>query len=247
MSDSGKPRVGLRHKLMDAARSISFHLRPFKKRRLYQARARCATPHDYYVFARKVFRIGQIEQEITGFLELAKSANPTTVVEIGMNTAGNSFFLSQALPNVEMFVGLDMVLQNWNRLLRFARPGQKLDAFVGSSYDPQTVERVGQHLNGRPVDVLFIDGDHRYQGVRDDFLAYRKFVRPGGIIAFHDICTSDDLSQAASETVWAGDVPQLWQRLRGAYTHHDFIARPNQQGFGIGALIYDPQAPLPEL
>ena len=37
-----------------------------------------------------------------------------------------------------------------------------------------------------PVDMLFIDGDHSYEGVRGDWEAWRLHVRRGGIIALHD-------------------------------------------------------------
>lgn len=36
------------------------------------------------------------------------------------------------------------------------------------------------------VDILFIDGDHFYQGVINDFLLYEKMVRAGGYIVFDD-------------------------------------------------------------
>jgi len=38
----------------------------------------------------------------------------------------------------------------------------------------------------RPLDLLFIDGDHSYEGCRTDMQAWLDFVRPGGWIAFHD-------------------------------------------------------------
>jgi hypothetical protein len=33
---------------------------------------------------------------------------------------------------------------------------------------------------------IFIDGDHSYQGVRQDILDYFPILAPGGIMAFHD-------------------------------------------------------------
>ena len=34
------------------------------------------------------------------------------------------------------------------------------------------------------LDLLFIDGDHSYEGVRQDYKMYSKLVRDGGLIAF---------------------------------------------------------------
>ena len=39
--------------------------------------------------------------------------------------------------------------------------------------------------SGPDDDFLFIDGDHT--GVGRDYEMYRDLVRPGGLIAFHDI------------------------------------------------------------
>jgi predicted O-methyltransferase YrrM len=38
----------------------------------------------------------------------------------------------------------------------------------------------------RTLDVLFIDGDHSYQGCSTDMKAWMPFVRQGGWVAFHD-------------------------------------------------------------
>lgn len=37
-----------------------------------------------------------------------------------------------------------------------------------------------------PIDVLFIDGDHTYEGVKDDWDNFSPFVKPGGKVFFHD-------------------------------------------------------------
>lgn len=41
-------------------------------------------------------------------------------------------------------------------------------------------------LRGRQIDLLFIDGDHHYEPVRDDCLKFSPFVRSGGLLVFHD-------------------------------------------------------------
>lgn len=37
-----------------------------------------------------------------------------------------------------------------------------------------------------PADLVFIDGDHSYQGCLGDIQAWRKHVKPGGLLALHD-------------------------------------------------------------
>ena len=39
---------------------------------------------------------------------------------------------------------------------------------------------------GEQVDVVFVDGDHSPEGVREDWRAWHPHVRSGGVMAFHD-------------------------------------------------------------
>lgn len=43
----------------------------------------------------------------------------------------------------------------------------------------------GQHFPLRP-DLVFVDGDHCYQGVVEDIHAWLPKVKPGGLLVFHD-------------------------------------------------------------
>ncbi|MCM8787820.1 MAG: class I SAM-dependent methyltransferase [Candidatus Omnitrophica bacterium] len=39
-----------------------------------------------------------------------------------------------------------------------------------------------------PIDFIFIDADHTYSNVKEDFIFWSKFLKVGGYIAFHDAC-----------------------------------------------------------
>lgn len=55
-----------------------------------------------------------------------------------------------------------------------------IDPVVGAS------ATVASEWDGRPIRLLFIDGDHAYDHVRRDFEAWGRWVVPGGTIVFHD-------------------------------------------------------------
>lgn len=57
--------------------------------------------------------------------------------------------------------------------------------FIGYSQSKEAIEFV-RNLN-RTFDVVFIDGDHTYEGVSADVINYSKFVSPGGYLIMHDI------------------------------------------------------------
>lgn len=59
---------------------------------------------------------------------------------------------------------------------------------------------------GTKFDLIFIDGDHSYVGVKRDIALTRNLVPPGGLIAFHDYGRPSDpgVSQAVNEFVEEG-------------------------------------------
>ncbi len=54
----------------------------------------------------------------------------------------------------------------------------------GSSHDPETLKKLKERLNGRDINILFIDACHKYEDVRHDFETYSPLCVD--IIAFHD-------------------------------------------------------------
>lgn len=43
-----------------------------------------------------------------------------------------------------------------------------------------------------PIDFLFIDGDHSYEGIRADWEGWSRFVAPGGVVCLHDSRATDE-------------------------------------------------------
>lgn len=56
---------------------------------------------------------------------------------------------------------------------------------LGDSADLKTLEKLKTMLAGRKIDLLFIDGNHTYEGVRADHEFYGPLTRH--LIAFHDV------------------------------------------------------------
>ncbi|BBO79781.1 hypothetical protein DSCO28_03470 [Desulfosarcina ovata subsp. sediminis] len=69
----------------------------------------------------------------------------------------------------------------------------------------------------KPLRLLFIDGDHSYEGVKKDFEMWSPFIVKSGIIAFHDV------------TVWNG-VTRFYRQLLSANNCYYEIMRINTLG-----------------
>ncbi|MCK4826709.1 class I SAM-dependent methyltransferase, partial [bacterium] len=182
--------------------------------------------------SRGLYKIKSIQKksEILALSELVKQSNPATILEIGTAQAGTLFIWSQIA--TEMVITCDILEPAYRKDLyeSFPPPASdcKVKILTGDSHTKDFKNLVAKMLEGRKVDFLFIDGDHTEEGVRKDFNDYKGFVRPGGIVAFHDI-----IEKQLTET---NQVYYLWKDLRESFDTKEFIDNPEQCGYGIGVV-----------
>jgi predicted O-methyltransferase YrrM len=205
-------------------------------------RIRALQPHldpaAAVAFARSQAAIApnQKDDEIMWLLRRLEAERPKVVLEIGTDRGGTLFLWTRVAAPDALLVTLD-IQKMVGRLGRlspfalvrrsFARDRQRIELVDQvDSQDEQTVERVQVLLRGRPVDYLFLDGDHRYEAVRRDFELYTPLVRPGGIVAFHDISpkTTPDTEGAAA----------FWAELKAGNATEELVVTDGVAGYGIG-------------
>ncbi|OHX37135.1 hypothetical protein BJL95_20905 [Methylomonas sp. LWB] len=80
-------------------------------------------------------------------------------------------------------------------------------------FSTEMVEEVATQTNH--LDVLFIDGDHSYEGVKADWEAYKHFLMPGSIVIFHDWGWAEGVQRVIEENVKPvvgnfGCLPNMW-------------------------------------
>lgn len=116
------------------------------------------------------------------------AANKKNIVELGVFEGVNSLVLRQAMDAEGTLYCIDPFF-----------PG-----FFGFSYGEGIARKwVARSSNGRvnflkqfsydavrlyrkDIDMMFIDADHSYQAVRQDWEQWSPFVVEGGLVAFHD-------------------------------------------------------------
>jgi predicted O-methyltransferase YrrM len=177
----------------------------------------------------------QKEEEILWLLHLLAAVPPKVVLEIGTDRGGTLFLWTRVAADDALLVTLDLrkMVGRLGRLspfalgrTSFARARQRVELIDDAdSHDPMTVHRVRRLLGGRPVDFLFIDGDHRYEGVRTDFELYEPLVAHGGLVAFHDVSP-----RTTSDTVGTA---RFWAELKAAQETDERVAAGGP-GYGIG-------------
>jgi predicted O-methyltransferase YrrM len=179
----------------------------------------------------------QIRSEFAALLGILATDPPMRVLEVGTAKGGTLFLLSRVARDDASLASIDLPEGDFGGgysreqipLLRaLSCAGQRLKLIRSDSHELGTVEEARSWFGYAPLDFVFIDGDHTYEGVRHDFLAYGALVRPNGLIAIHDIVPG------RSDRV--GGVPEFWQEIRPHYKTHELVEDWNQGGFGIGVV-----------
>ena len=170
----------------------------------------------------------QVRSEILSLVKRVRDIKPKTILEIGTCNGGTLFLWSNLAS--QKVITCDLIIHKYRKELynKFPPPDSNcvVTSLEGDSHDPQFRKRVEDELNGNQVDFLFIDGDHSEKGVEADYNNYKSLVRPGGLIAFHDI--------VKNQPVPGNQVYYFWQRLKQVEQVEEFIDDHNQCGYGIG-------------
>jgi len=184
--------------------------------------------------------ISQIPEEFDELIKFYKALKPKNVLEIGSllgwslkrfieNAPEGANIISIDLP-VRDFVGPSdhrVDQQEYGHMFLWKKWANKSNVNVyvipQSSFDKNTFEQVRSIC---PVlDFLFIDGNHMYEAIRHDFEFYSPLVKPGGIIAFHDIAPNEE-----------GGGSKFWNEIKHQYKHKEILKSPKGL-MGIGVLM----------
>lgn len=155
---------------------------PFSwKRTLYSLPYRSGIPKGY-------IRLCPWEAEFV--FSVARRAK-LGIVEVGRFNGGSTFLMACANPRAQIH-SVDIAPRD-DELLRsiFKRHGvgANVDLIVGDSQQTKY-----DHI--KPVDLLFIDGDHSYAGCSADIRNWFDLVVPGGYVLFHDSYLGNSVQDA---------------------------------------------------
>jgi len=211
--------------------------KPGKALRLAAQVARHGVPS--YLLAREAIfeRHGlQITWELMGLIGVVRRLRPQVVMEIGTRKGGTLFCWARSAMPDALLLSVDLPGGRYgggqseneaNRFRGFLQSDQQLVCVRDDSHRPETLDQVKSVLGERSVDFLFIDGDHTFMGVAQDFEMYAPLVRPGGKVAFHDIAPHTDQSCGVDE---------FWRSVKDRYEHEEFVYDWKQGWSGIGVL-----------
>lgn len=171
----------------------------------------------------------QESDSLDEFLRYVADTEPQTVAEIGTARGGTFYLMTRYLSSATQFISVNL---GWSfgyqfriDLFRHFDRDRKLDFVIGNSHNQDTYDKLEEKIDDG-IDFLFIDGDHSYSGVREDFETYKEFVNEGGIIGFHDI--QHEHSRVG--------VDELWAEIKDEYQTETFGISPERSTGGIGLI-----------
>lgn len=176
----------------------------------------------------------QDETELAKLVELYRELTPRkNILEIGSMWGGTLRQWIQYAERPATLVAIDALVSAADDRYEVQRDGHEVSwrkfaydhghllyVFDRNSRDRQCISIVSHLMPS--VDFLFIDGGHDYDTVLDDWNNYGRLVRPGGIVAFHDLGREHP------------GVRPVWERARTGKRSVEFCERPEM--YGIGAL-----------
>jgi len=179
--------------------------------------------------------MAQKKYEILMVQELLKNEKIERVVEIGSWKGSTALLFAMMVSKYEngivyccdlgfgSYYGVHYGLEAGTGIVREYRSfyeaspyAKRIKELAGDTHDPMYIEHV-KNVICEPVDFMFIDGDHSYDGVKADFYNFSPLVKPGGYIALHDIRDTDDHISRGCR------VAPFWREIKDNYKHWEFI------------------------
>lgn len=139
----------------------------------------------------------QNEWELLQLLRVFNALNPSRVLEIGAWHGGTLWHWLQSADHVVVVDDGMRRSMDWEQWA-IESPAD-LTMVRGMSYEAHVIQKV-EDLG--PYDFIFIDGDHSYWSVRQDWDNYSHLATRGGIIVLHDILPRPGYG-----------VSQLWEEI----------------------------------
>jgi predicted O-methyltransferase YrrM len=149
--------------------------------------------------------------ELKALLKLAAMCPPGAMgLEIGSYLGASSCYLAAGLARVG---GRLICVDTWNN---DAVNMKRADIFSEFSRNTAGIKHRLIVIRGRsrdltnvqipkPINIIFIDGDHSYEAVRADTEKVAPWLTPDGLLVFHDACTYQGVSRTVGELLATGD------------------------------------------
>jgi len=166
------------------------------------------TPSSYYYF-------------LAG---LVKEVGVRRVLEIGTHSGGSALAIQKGFEGEPGLIVTVDITRASNRTLQ---NHQNIVKVRGDANKPRVVDKVLSAFGERPIDMIFIDGDHKFYPALVNYSVYSALLRPK-VVCLDDITLNEEMRR-------------LWRFLCQGIAHDRVVnaaeviadIRPGRPGFGL--------------
>ncbi len=190
-----------------------------------------ALKYDAFIWSHGLRQADKIVTDMTGpekiaLYRLVRESKPRVIVEIGSYLGASSSFMARAAqaaaPNCRLYC-----VDTWQN---DAMPEGHRDTFAEFSRNTQSHQSMIQTVRQKSddaakgfdekIDLLFIDGDHEYAGVKLDWESWSPHLRENATVVMHDVGWAPGVQRVVDESILPvssdiGRLPNLfWSTVR---------------------------------
>jgi glycosyltransferase involved in cell wall biosynthesis len=144
------------------------------------------TPLEFVERTMKNYYSAQNADELAWLVDKVKKLNPTAILEIGIESGGTLKIWEQLLKQEKnsILIGIDL---SPNMQWDITQSKVSVTVLKGDAHTPEVIHEVIEIIKDRKFDFIFIDSTHTPKAVRLETETYKNFLKPCGVIGYHDI------------------------------------------------------------
>lgn len=180
-------------------------------------------PEHFSEFYGKGIKFWQYPNQLAKLLKFINNIKINSYLEIGCRWGGTFIIINETFkklnPNIKSWA---CDLENKSYILEQYSSFDNFNYIKINSHNPELL-----NILPKTIDFIFIDGDHSYDGVKQDY--ENALTLNPKYIMFHDISCKDM------------GVYMFWKEIKNNYKYHEFIDQYklktiNHDMFGIGII-----------
>jgi predicted O-methyltransferase YrrM len=175
----------------------------------------------------------QDPDELTRFLDFVVERKVRRYLEIGSRNGDSFYAVMMAMGPDACGIAIDLPENASSRrslldtVAELNVSGRRAVAYHGNSKDEMVIAKARKNI---PYDLILIDANHTYAGVRADWEAYSDMAP---IIALHDVAAPEGYMSDGRPN----EVGRFWQEIGRGYNDQQLQARPGNMG-GVATMDY---------
>lgn len=174
-------------------------MNPYKNRSLPVGELEYQLDNEYDIWSKAQLEFGEKE-----FLfDIPRIVKGGILINLGDSRGGSAIILAQGIKR-SGYKGTVITVDNYKPRLKKISEQNRKEAGIGDliTLINKTTNEAYESLRYYDSNFVFIDADHKFNNVMNDWLNYSSLIQEGGIVAFHDT-NQEDIDKVLKRFVYS--------------------------------------------